>query len=340
MTGAIVLAAYQPAPELLIRQLRSIRAQTVDDWVCVITVDGGEDVVRRCIAEAVRDDPRFQVVADGRRLGFYHNFERGLQAVPDDAEWVALSDQDDFWYPRKLEVLLPNLAEVALVSGQARLVQYPAEREIGVTDRRDLSPELTMLVNQYTGSLCVFRADLLAAALPFPVLSSRTVAHDHWLAMLAFAHGGARVIDEVVQDYVQHDANVFGDPSGLRAGPLRTVKRAATNVVGFARRYEGSASPRAMARMLYWVYVGWRQLMAETLAIRSASHPGADQTVVRGLVRSFGRGRRVADTRRLLQAARRAGAVPRAFTVAYVASWMAGITVSGRILEPTQLSRD
>ncbi|WP_152176295.1 glycosyltransferase, partial [Mycobacterium tuberculosis] len=121
------------------------------------TVDGGEEAVRSGLAEAVGDDARFRVVSDGRRLGFYLNFERGLAAVPEEAEWIALSDQDDHWYPSKLEVMLPHLAEVALVSGQARLVQWPEEREIGVTERLDLGAALTMLVNQYTGSLCVFR---------------------------------------------------------------------------------------------------------------------------------------------------------------------------------------
>lgn len=335
MTGAIVLAAYEPSPELLVRQLRSIRAQTVEDWVCVIAVDGGDDAVRRALAEAVGDDSRFHVVSDGRRLGFYLNFERGLAAVAPEAEWVALSDQDDYWYPQKLETLLPHLAEVALVSGQARLVRYPEDQEIGVTGRLDLDARLTMLVNQYTGSLCVFRADLLSIALPFPRLSSRTVAHDHWLAMVAFAHGGARVVDDLVQDYVQHDANVFGDPSALRAGPLRTLRRAFTNVVAFSRKYEGSASPRAMARMLFWVYVGWRQLMAETLLARCGQDSGADAGVVRALAETFGRRRRLSDTRRLLRTARRVEAVPRAFGIAYIASWVAGAAVSGRLLEPT-----
>lgn len=336
MSGAIVLAAYEPDPELLIRQIRSICAQTVEDWVCIITVDAGEEVVRRCIEDAAGDDPRFIVVSDGQRLGFYLNFERGLEAVPAEAEWIALSDQDDHWYPEKLEVLLPHLSEVALVSGQARLVQWPEEKAIGATDRRDLGPELTMLVNQFTGSLCLFRADLLETALPFPRLSSRTVAHDHWLAVVAYSHGGARVVDDIVQDYVQHGANVFGDPSGLRVGPVATVRRAFGNIIGFARRYEGSASPSAMARMLFWVYVGWRQLMADTLRVRSAPAADSDPAVVRTL-ETFGRRRALGATARLLRAARRAGVIPAAFVPAYVASWVAGWVVSGRSLNPTPI---
>lgn len=337
MSGAIVLAAYDPTPELFRRQLRSIQAQTVSDWTCVISVDGAADVVRHCIEEAVGGDTRFVVVSDGRRRGFYLNFENGLRSIPSGVDWVALSDQDDYWYPEKIERLLPHLDDVDLVAGQARLVRYPDETEQGVTDRQDLGAELTMLVNQFTGSLSLFRAGLLETALPFPRLSSRTVAHDHWLAMVAYARRGARVVDTVVQDYVQHGANVFGDPSALRAGPVHTVRRAVSNVVGFSRRFEGSASPRAMARMLFWVYVGWRQLMAEELVARTQGEREARSDLVAALRARFGRERTLKGTREILRRARGKAAVPPAFAVAYLGSWAAGLLVRGRSLRPTAI---
>ena len=67
--------------------------------------------MRRLVAEIVGDDPRFEVIGWDDNLGFYLNFERLLLAVPDDAAWVALSDQDDRWYPDKLERLVPLLDE-------------------------------------------------------------------------------------------------------------------------------------------------------------------------------------------------------------------------------------
>ncbi|MEI3844108.1 MULTISPECIES: glycosyltransferase [Microbacterium] len=330
MGGAIVLAAYRPDPELFARQLRTIRDQTRADWECLISVDGEAETVERVVAETVGEDSRFRVIADGDRRGFYLNFERGLAAVSDSAEWIALSDQDDVWYPTKLETLLPHLDEVSLVSGQARLVAHPSGEVLGETGRRHQDADATMVVNQYTGSLCVFRRDLLGVALPFPRLSSHTVAHDHWLAVVAGAQHGARVVDEVVQDYVQHAANVFGDPSRLSVGPLATVTRAWRNVVRFSRRYEGSASPAAMLRMLFWISVGWRQLMADTLAARDGS-PAAQRSA-----RRFGaRGRRLRDTLPLLRRVQADGTVPAAFVIAYLASWAAGWIVRGRRRAPS-----
>ena len=51
------------------------------------------------------DDPRFIVVRNDTRLGFYRNFERALRLVPADVELVALSDQDDVWHVDKLATL-------------------------------------------------------------------------------------------------------------------------------------------------------------------------------------------------------------------------------------------
>ncbi|MEV7609486.1 glycosyltransferase [Microbacterium sp. NPDC089320] len=330
MVGVIVLAAYRPSRELFTRQLASIRDQTVTDWECIISVDGEAQTVEEVVAEVAAGDERFRIVADGSRLGFYLNFERGLAAVPAEAEWVALSDQDDFWYPDKLATLLPYLTESAIVSGQARLVSHPGEDVLGFTERRQLDPASTMIVNQFTGSLCVFRRDLLTTALPFPRLSSHTVAHDHWLAVVGMAQGGGRIIDDVVQDYVQHSANVFGDPSRLRLGPIATLRRAWGNAVSFAVRYEGAASPAAMTRMLFWIYVGWRQLMAQTLAERDPLAEGAIE-----MDRLFGARRRLPATLGMLRRVRRAGVVPTPFVIAYVASWAAGWLIRGRRRRPT-----
>lgn len=318
--GAIVLAAYSPDPELLKVQLTSLQDQSVTDWECIISVDGERAPVAALVAEIVAGDDRFRVIGDDTRRGFYLNFEHGLEAVAEDAAWVALCDQDDRWNPDKLETLLPHLDEVSMVSGQARLVQHPSGTVTGSTERRDHTTVQTLLSNQFTGSLCVFDPAILADALPFPRVSSRVATHDHWLAVVAGAHRGTRVIDALVQDYVQHDANVFGDPSRLEKTGITASIR---NVLGQAKRYEGSRSPRAVARMTFWTYVGWRQLMVDTLRVRRAGIDVRWDSL-------FGSGRRWRSVGELLRASERAEVVPRRFAVEYRASWVAGALSGGR----------
>lgn len=324
-SGAIVLAAYDPDPTLFAAQIRSILAQTVTEWECIISVDGDAHTVTSVLADVAAGDTRFRVIAEGTRLGFYLNFERGLRAVSRESAWVALSDQDDFWYPEKLATLLPHLSEVSLVAGQARLVEYPGDRVIGKTDRRDVDQAMIALNNQFTGSLMALRRELLDVALPFPRANTRAAAHDHWIAVVAGADEGTRVIDTVVQDYVQHANNVFGDPSrGAQAGLLTRLTKPVRSAIEFTRRYEGSATPAATIRMLFWVYVGWRQLMVETLSDR------AGRERVDPLVAGFSKDRSLRAIRDLLQQGRANGTIPAAFVKAYLVSWGAGLLVSGR----------
>lgn len=321
--GAIVLAAYSPDPELFRRQLTSLRTQTVQDWECIISVDGDVTPVKSLVSEITHGDPRFRVIGDGSRLGFYLNFERGLDEISDDATWVALCDQDDQWDQDKLERLLPHLDEVSLVSGQARLVKYPSGEILGHTERSDQGPVRTVLSNQFTGSMLVFSTELLPIAMPFPRVSSRAAAHDHWLAVVAAAFRGTRVIDTALQDYVQHDANVFGDPSRDSGG--KGLLASLRNAREMARRYEGTAGPFALLRTTFWVYVGWRQAMVQTLAQRvpqDSVHPSVE--------RAFGRSRRWRTMQSVLEAARAEGYSPATFVTQYRASWLAGALTGGR----------
>lgn len=278
--GCIVLAAYRPDEDLLARQLESIRAQTVRTFRCLIVADGGEDAVRAAVRRIVGDDPRFAVIGAAERLGFYLNFERGLAAVPVEASWIALSDQDDFWYPDKLARMLPHLREVAMVSAQARVVRHPSGEVVAATTgRRDVAAAYQPVFNQFTGGMSVLRRDVLDVALPFPRFASPAEVHDHWLALSAALSGGARVIDDVVQDYVQHGANVLGEAADDRTRPLQSWR-------ALRRRAEGTTvgPVRSLATAAYVVSAGWAEAMVGAVVDR----PGVDRSLAERLARVYG----------------------------------------------------
>ena len=82
---AICMATHQPDPELLRGQLESIRAQTDEDWTCVISDDCSEPDRYQEIVRLVGDDRRFSVSRAPEWIGFYRNFERALRLAPRDA---------------------------------------------------------------------------------------------------------------------------------------------------------------------------------------------------------------------------------------------------------------
>lgn len=268
--GVIAMAAYQPNYALFLTQLRSIQAQTHKNFRCLISVDGDPGPVIDFVQKNL-DDNRFQVLGFGQRLGFYRNFERVLLHVPAAAQWVALSDQDDYWYPEKIEKLIPHLGQNLLVSAQARVVEAGTGRVISESTNRKNVPLSDLVVqNQVTGGQTIFRRELLALALPFPRLETSTQVHDHWLAVCASATGSLVILDDIVQDYVQHDGNVLGEVGG-GFNPLRSVQR----VVEIADRFEEGHSVRQVLRACRTMSYGWREAMVDALQARLVDK-GAD----------------------------------------------------------------
>lgn len=314
-SGYIVLAAYSPDPVLFRRQIESIQAQTVTDFRCIVTADGGAADVANLLSEIVGDDPRFSVIGHHDRVGFYSNFERGLASVPRTAAWVALADQDDYWYEDKLETLLPHLDHVALVSGQARVVRHPSGEVIAdSTRRRNVPVEAYTLGNQFTGSQMLFRREVLDTALPFPHLSTAAEVHDHWIAVVAHFRSGSIIADDVVQDYVQHDKNVIGEAKhGFN--PMSSINTA----LGLAKKYEGNTSARAVRDAAFKVTAGWRELIVTTLASRIPEN--ADMT---RLLRLFGPKRRSLPSTVVFLRLVRRGDVPFRALIEYLVGALAG----------------
>ena len=171
------MATYEPGTELFRRQVGSIKDQTHDAWICLISDDGSSAERLAEMEEAIGDDRRFVFLENEDRVGFYANFERALAAVPEQAAFVALADQDDFWYPEKLEALVAALGDRDLAYGDMRIVGEDGEliSETYWNRRRNNYTDLASLLvgNTVTGAVTLFRADLLSRALPFPRAGAR-----------------------------------------------------------------------------------------------------------------------------------------------------------------------
>ena len=267
---AICMATYEPDPELLRVQLDSIRAQTREDWICLISDDASSLERFAELERAVEGDPRFVVSRSPSRLGFYRNFERALEMVPPEVELVALSDQDDRWYPEKLAVLADALGDSQLVYSDQRLVDtdgtvHADSYWAGARSNNHGNLTSLLIANTVTGAASLFRRDLLDAALPFPRPPGAQY-HDHWLALVALVSGGIAYVDRPLYDYVQHGAAAVGyEGSNLgllpgrrrRRGPLGALKRIATG-----------------SRASYFFALCRLRVLAETLLLRSGDEMG------------------------------------------------------------------
>ncbi len=270
----ICMATFNPDPGLIERQLRSIADQSVRSWRCIIADDNSQPAAQERIRRLAGTDDRFLVAPrHGGRLGVYGNFERLLSLVPDWAQAVALSDQDDNWYPGKLAALWERLrvGDTTLAYSDMRIVS-----EAGIalaptywTTRRNNHTDLaSMLVaNTVTGAASLFSPELIANLLPFPPKIDGAM-HDWWIGTTALALGSVAYIDEPLYDYVQHRGNVLGHLAPpvprLSAEDVRVLLSASV-----PRRPE-AAEVVERARCDYFDHVQRVVLHAKTLELRCA----------------------------------------------------------------------
>ena len=173
------MATHEPPVELLARQLDSLRRQTHDDWICLISDDGSSPAALGEIERLVGDDPRFVVSPAPTRGGAYQNFHRALAMVPPEVGYVALCDQDDEWYEDKLEVLLAALGDAMLAFSDMRIVDRDRSPIAGTywTARHHNHENFASLLlgNTVTGAASLFRRDLLDQAMPLPPGSATSI---------------------------------------------------------------------------------------------------------------------------------------------------------------------
>ncbi len=211
---AICMTTYNPPLDLLVIQIESIIQQTHRNWICIINDDCSDAPIFVELQRMVAQDQRFKVYQNPARLGVYHNFERCMGLVPRVAEYIALADQDDNWYPEKLATCLTafkpetNLvySDMDIVSreGEAISPTYWTTRRNNYTDL-----EALLFANTVTGAASVFRASLLPDILPFPHRLGE-LYHDHWIACVALTQGTIGYVDRPLYAYRQHTGNVIG----------------------------------------------------------------------------------------------------------------------------------
>lgn len=221
---AICMASHNPPPELFRTQVESIRAQTHRRWVCVISDDGSRPESVAAMREVLGSDDRFSLVRSPRRRGFYLNFERALALAPVGCDYVAMVDQDDRWYPRKLEVLLGRIGGAPLVYSDLRVVDAAGARlaDSFWERRRNNHDDLISLLvaNCVTGAASLMRREVLDYALPFPPAQFAHY-HDHWIGLVARALGKIAFVGEPLYDYVQHGDAALGHAESVRVTALR-----------------------------------------------------------------------------------------------------------------------
>ncbi|MBZ0156959.1 MAG: glycosyltransferase [Alphaproteobacteria bacterium] len=294
---AICMATYDPGPEQFSRQIDSIRQQTYTDWICIINDDCSPPGAFEMIKSVVANDSRFFVHRNSANLGYYYNFERCLSLVPEGVPLVALSDQDDYWHPDKLEALLSHMDdETVLVFSDMNIVNTRGEilSPTYWTDRKNNFRELDLMIlaNTVTGTSCLFRKGLLRYLLPFHEKIGDSY-HDHFIAIVALALGKVQYVERPLFDYYQHDDNVVGHYTREKFFKSMQIWHENHPVGSVLERIHSDIGRLKDAirlyRTIYSIHYTRRALMGAVLELRCSTIAGEKKRIIRrfsGLERS------------------------------------------------------
>jgi GT2 family glycosyltransferase len=158
---SVVTPVYETPADVLRATIRSVTAQTYDDWeLCLVDDCSPSPHVTEILAAAADDDPRIRVTRRDRNGGIVEASNAALAMA--DGEFVALLDHDDELHPDAL-----RLVDEALSAEPESDYVYTDEDKIDERGRRsapfykpDWSPE-RLRTQMYTCHLSVLRRALV-----------------------------------------------------------------------------------------------------------------------------------------------------------------------------------
>ncbi len=239
-TISVVLCTYN-GERYLSQQLESILEQSRAPDEIVVCDDGSRDGTLGLVRDfARRACCEVRIFENRENLGSTRNFEQAIALS--HGEFVALCDQDDRWYPQKLERLEAELLRqpgVSAVFSDADLIDAEGSR-IGKTlwlsmgferkqQQRFLAAgPLAFLLrgSVVTGATLMFRSALVAQALPISPLW----VHDAWLAFIAAIGQRLAFVNERLMGYRLHASQQLGVDSSkakLVNDPEKRLREAA-----------------------------------------------------------------------------------------------------------------
>lgn len=229
----IILPIYNGI-KYLEQQIESIREQTYDNWVLLLRDDGSTDGSIELAQRLAQYDSRIELLDDDKgNLGAAQAFSLlAIEALARGATYVAFSDQDDVWLPRKLEKSLCRIKEIEKAKEAGHNVLVHSDLEVvgpnlqpiarsfmkheRIRHRRDVPISTLLVQNHVVGCTMMTNRSLLSKAAPIP---EGVRMHDWWIAAFATVTGTVGYIAEPLVKYRQHGRNTLGS-SGFQSAFL------------------------------------------------------------------------------------------------------------------------
>lgn len=206
----IVLLSTYNGEKYIAEQIDSILKQSYDNIRLFIRDDGSKDNTAK-ILQGYENNPKIEIVY-GKNMGFFSSFLWLLNHC-ENAGYYAFSDQDDYWYPEKIEVAVNylkekedkpavyccnmNFGDENLKNLKKHSVKYPFTIERTIVNG-ECGFGFTQVMNNKARNL------MLGKNAPTYV---KSIGHDAWVHLLCLSCGEVIYDKDVHADMRRHGNN-------------------------------------------------------------------------------------------------------------------------------------
>lgn len=227
----VLLAAYEGVCSIG-EQLQSILFQENVEVSVVISVDPSTDTTVAFLENFASHDSRIQILPERPPSGGAgQNFFRLLRdSELSNVEYVALSDQDDIWYPDKLWRAIQVLGDTGSDCYSSNVLAFWEDGTEKLIDKAQPKKEWDFLFEAAgPGCTYVFKRSIVEGLRKILILHKREIAklglHDWFIYAFARSRGYRWTIDpRPSMGYRQHALNQVGVNSGWSAYQARAKK--------------------------------------------------------------------------------------------------------------------
>jgi glycosyltransferase involved in cell wall biosynthesis len=202
---SIAMATFN-GEKYLKEQLQSFTSQTRLPDELVVCDDFSSDRTIDILHDFSATAPfSVKVICNKRNLGYVKNFEKALSICAGNL--IFLSDQDDFWLPKKIEIQSRYMEEVNTSCWVSVCDLEICDENLTRSKRTKIGNILdggVSIDEHIVGCAMVLRRQCLELLLPIP---EHEQGHDNWIARIVGCFGEKAIISEPLQLYRRHGEN-------------------------------------------------------------------------------------------------------------------------------------
>jgi glycosyltransferase involved in cell wall biosynthesis len=222
---SVCMASYNGAA-FIHEQVASILEELTSSDELVIVDDASSDATVEIINRF--EDKRIKLHCRDVNQGVVSSFEQSIFLA--SGKVIFLCDQDDLWYPGKVNAMINSMYEKKVVAVVSDCHIIDSNGDVVEPSfffiRQSKSGFFANLwKNGYLGCAMCFSADLKDVILPFP---NGVSMHDEWIGLTADLSGRVLFLDRVLSGYRRHSHNVT---NMVWSGLLFATKKRLLNLV-------------------------------------------------------------------------------------------------------------